>query len=53
MKNSMKKLHKKISSHLKEDVKGYQKQRQHLKKEIKEDRDLMKKVKGNGRSGSY
>lgn len=45
MKSSMKKLHKKVASHLKEDMKGYSKQRKHLKKEIKEDRALLRKVK--------
>lgn len=41
----MQKTHKKIAAHLKGDIRGYQKQRMHLKKEIKEDKDLMKVVK--------
>lgn len=44
-KNSMKKLHKDAVEHLNEDIQGYQKQRKHLKSEIKEDRDLQKKLR--------
>lgn len=41
----MRKTHKKIEKHLKEDIAGYKKQRKHLKKEIVEDKDLIKVVK--------
>ena len=41
----MKKLHEQVSSHLKEDISGYKKERKYLQKEIKEDKELMKKVK--------
>jgi hypothetical protein len=41
----MKRLKKKIVSHLKDDIKGYSKQRKHLKEEMKEDKDLIKKLK--------
>ena len=44
----MKKLHKKIAKHLSEDMEGYRKERKYLKKEIKEDQDLKKKVMKNG-----
>jgi len=39
------KLKKTIVKHLKEDVKGYDKERKYLKKEAKEDKELIKKVK--------
>ena len=39
------KKEKKIISHLREDIKGYKKERKHLKKEEKEDKDLIKVVK--------
>lgn len=45
----MKKAVKKAISHLKEDIKGYSKQRKHLKKEIKEDKQLVKTLKGKKR----
>lgn len=41
-KKTKRKLNKKIKSHLKEDVKGYEKERKYLKKEISEDRKLSK-----------
>jgi len=37
--------------HLKEDVKGYSKQRKHLKKEMKEDKDLIRVLKGEKNGG--
>lgn len=36
---------KKAVKHLKEDIKGYAKERKYLKKEIKEDKDLIKTIK--------
>lgn len=42
----MKKLHAETSKHLSEDMKGYKKERKYLKKEIKEDKALQKKIKG-------
>jgi hypothetical protein len=41
----MKRLHSRAAKHLDEDIKGYQKQRKHLKKEIQEDKELKKKLK--------
>lgn len=48
----MKSLHRETAKHLSEDIKGYQKERKYLKKEIQEDRELKKKFKvsTNGRS---
>lgn len=42
-------IKKKIVSHLREDIKGYQKERKYLKKEAKEDAELIKEVKRNGK----
>lgn len=36
---------KKAVAHLKEDINGYKKDRKHLKKEIKEDKELIKSIK--------
>jgi len=48
-----KKLKKTITKHLKEDIKGFGKQRKHLKKEMKEDKELIKKVsKTNGKKNN-
>jgi len=44
-----KKLKSKVVSHLKEDIKGYIKERKYLKDEVQEDKDLIKKVKKNER----
>lgn len=50
IKKSMKKLDSKIRSHLKEDIEGYKKERKYLKKEIGEDKDLMKVIKNSKKS---
>ena len=42
----MKKLHSTAAKHLDDDIKGYQKQGKHLKGEIKEDKELKKKLLG-------
>lgn len=42
----MKNIFKKISSHLKDDISGYKKERKYLKKEEAEDRSLIKKIRG-------
>lgn len=34
-----------VRKHLKGDVKGYEKEIKHLKEEVKEDKDLMRKAK--------
>lgn len=39
-------IKKKVVKHLKEDIKGYKGQRKDLKHEIKEDKDLIKVLKG-------
>ncbi len=41
----MKKLGKKIISHLRGDIKGYNKERKMLKEEAQEDKELIKTVK--------
>lgn len=46
-----KKVSKKAVSHLKEDIKGYKKQQKHLSHEIKEDKDLVKVLKGAKNGG--
>lgn len=49
----MKKLHVVAAKHLEEDIRGYKKQRKHLLSEIKEDKDLKKKLVGkNGKKKS-
>lgn len=48
MKKSVK---KKAVSHLKKDISGYKKQRKHLKTEIKEDKDLIRVLKGRKKHG--
>jgi len=40
-------MKKNIVKHLKDDIKGYDKERKYLKKEAKEDKELIKKVKKN------
>lgn len=45
LKTKEKPMKKKVVSHLKEDIKGYQKQKKNLDKEIKEDKKLVKSVK--------
>jgi len=42
MAKAMKALHKKAVKHLGDDIAGYKKQRKHLKKEIGEDKKLIK-----------
>jgi hypothetical protein len=44
-KSDKKSMAKKVSSHLKEDVKGYEKERKYLKKEIQEDKELARSLK--------
>lgn len=45
------KMKKKIIGHLKDDMKGYAKERKYLKKEMKEDADLVKTLKGKKNGG--
>lgn len=42
-------LHSEAVSHLKGDIKGYKKERKSLKKEIGEDKELIRKFKGKKR----
>ena len=51
-KNSMKSLHKTAVSHLKQDIKGYKKQKKHISEEIQEDKNLIKKIKGTKNGSS-
>jgi len=39
-------VEKKAIEHLRKDMKGYKKQRSHLKEEIKEDKELIRDIKG-------
>ena len=41
-----KSVSKKAISHLKDDIKGYNKERKYLKKEAAEDRELIRDIKG-------
>lgn len=42
-----KSISKKAIKHLKEDIKGYNKERKYLKAEAKEDKELIKDIKGS------